>query len=510
LVSHKNLKTMLLLGLVSTLLTCSANYTTQKEAPGPSHEEAVLIHWNDFHAANLPYQPSYRNPDSIYVGGYANLAGYIDSLQALYPNALTLNAGDDFQGSPISSMTKGKSQLLILNQINPTAFTIGNHEFDYGVDILKDYLQMANFDIISANIYDTEQQELLTDPYIITRSGRVRVAIIGLILEELKSSVLPGNTRNMKILDPLAQTQKYVAEIGSRADLIVLLTHQGFFQDSLLATQLADVDIIIGGHSHSWLAQPRKVNNILICQAGARGERLGLLKTVVDTLQNELVSYDYEFLRTQLGKVPRSPTVARVVDSLEATIQKEMDRVIGHLATPWVRSSRGESNIGNWIADALRARFNTDIALQNSGGIRKSLNAGPIKVRDLWEISPFDNTVLIMKVNGTQLQDLLEWRIKHPRDLLQVSGLTMVYNSRTRQLVKARVNKQPIQPERTYTIATNNYITGHMDRFFGFSPAAVALDTTGALVRSVLIEAVKKQGKISSQIEDRLIDLADK
>ncbi len=508
LIINKFFKTILLLTIMGALLTCSAPHAIPKNRTTPPHAEAGLIHWNDFHAANIPYQPTYRNPDSIYVGGYANLAGYIDSLQGVYPGAITLHAGDDFQGSPISSLTKGKSQIQILNQIRPTAFTIGNHEFDYGVDNLKECLQMANFNIISANIYDTEARALFTEPYIMTRSNAVRIAVIGLIAKDFKSSVLPGNARNINALDPLTQTQKYVAQVNAQADLIILLTHQGYYADSLLATQVSEVDIIIGGHSHSWLSHPRKVNDILICQAGGKGERLGLLKMVVDTLQNKIVSYDYEFIRTRLGRVSPSQQVARVVDSLEATIQTEMDRVIGYLETPWMRSSRGESNIGNWIADALRKRFNTDIALQNSGGIRKSLEAGPIKVRDLWEISPFDNTVLIMRLNGRQLKKLLEWRIKPPRDLLQVSGLTMVYNSRSRQLIKAQVNEQTIQPEKTYTIATNNYITGHMDRFFGLTPTEVKLDTTGIMVRSLLIEAVQQQGKIRSETENRLIDRA--
>src|SRR6056297_2107738 len=122
--------------------------------------ETEIIHWNDFHSANLPYTPAYNNPEKIEVGGYAILAGYIDSLRNIYDNALVVHAGDDFQGSPVSSITKGLSQIMILNKIQPDAFTIGNHEFDYGKENLYEVLERANFPVVSANIYDEEKGQL--------------------------------------------------------------------------------------------------------------------------------------------------------------------------------------------------------------------------------------------------------------------------------------------------------------------------------------------------------------
>ncbi|MBU1064574.1 hypothetical protein KKC74_07165, partial [bacterium] len=96
-----------------------------------------FLHWNDFHSANIPYTSNWGYTKGLQIGGYATLAGYLDSLKLLYSGAIVLNAGDDFQGSPISALTKGMSQIRILNEIKPTAFTIGNHEFDYGKDNLQ-------------------------------------------------------------------------------------------------------------------------------------------------------------------------------------------------------------------------------------------------------------------------------------------------------------------------------------------------------------------------------------
>jgi len=210
-------------------------------------------------------------------------------------------------------------------------------------------------------------------------------------------------------------------------------------------------------------------------------------------------------IETVVKNITPSASVARIVDSLESNITVEMDRVIGDLKTPWVRNSRGESNIGDWINDVTREYFKADIAFQNSGGIRKGLNAGLIKVRDIWEISPFDNTIVLVTVSGEQLIHILEWRIHNPRDLLQQSGIHRVYDMSAKTLVEATVNGAAIIPEKQYTIATNNYIVGHIDRFFGLTESDVIIKDTGIVGRDILLEAAEKQNVINSNTDGRLI-----
>ncbi len=497
-------KIFLVLIISSLILNVSCFQFLSKTLNEPvKPQEIVIIHWNDFHAANLPYKPTYNNPNEIFVGGYANLAGYIDSLRGVYPGALVLNAGDDFQGSPVSSITKGMSQILILNQIKPTAFTIGNHEFDYGTDNLRKCIQKANFDILSANIFDVNQQKIFTDPYKIVQYGNAKVAIIGLVLDDLKSSVLPENVKGLDILDSYKQVSKYVDEVKGKSDLIIVLSHQGFFADSVLATRVPELDLIIGGHSHTWLREPVQVNNVLICQVGASGERLGLLKTKVDVQQDTILSFQYEFIRTELGKVKPNPDVGKVVDSLDAIIADKMNEIIGELKVDWIRNGRGESNIGNWICDVTREEFGTDIAYQNSGGIRKNLLSGPIKLRDIWEISPFDNTIVIAKISGKQLINLLQYRLDNTRDFLQFSGLRIKFSQSKNKIIDVTVNQKPIKEDQFYTIATNNYVIGHSARFWGIENDEMELKTTGVIGRDVLVKAIRKEKVISDETDGR-------
>jgi len=471
-------------------------------------DSTVIIHWNDFHSSNIPFEPTYGVPKGTYVGGYANVAGYIDSLRRVYPGALTLNAGDEFQGSPVSSLTKGMSQILILNRIIPTAMTIGNHEFDYGPVNLRNAISAAKFPLISCNLYDSTKKGLLTEPYIIVQSGNLKIAVIGFVLKALKQSTLPESVSGIGVLDPATEVMKYVRELNDRTDLIVVLSHNGYDYDSLIAKELSEVDLIIGGHSHTTIRKPVVVNNILICQAGSNGRYVGLLNAKVDKARKSIVSYDYQLIETRLGGVTTSPAVAHVVDSLESNIRAEIDRIIGDLKVSWKRNDRGESNIGSWICDVTRDYFKTDIAMMNSGGIRKGLNAGPIAVRDLWEISPFDNSVEIISLTGEQLTKLLQWRIKNPRDFIQVSGLRYVYNSQKKLLISAEVNRKPIDPTKIYTIATNNFIIGQFERFFGLKPDDVNIRHTPIIGRDILIEAVQNKPVIQYEIDGRIVNQA--
>jgi len=476
----------------------------EREA-GKKLNSVNFIHWNDFHSANRPYIARWGRHRGSLVGGYANLAGYVDSLLKIYPEAVVLNAGDDFQGTPISSFTKGMSQIFILNRIMPTAFTIGNHEFDYGWDNLINCMQHARFPIISCNLYDSTKGDLAVEPYIVTVSNKIRVGVIGLIMESLSSTVMPLNMKGLAVLDPVVAIRRQLDLLKDKTDLIVVLSHNGFVEDSLLALQLSEVDLIFGGHSHTALFQPVKVNDILICQAGSQGQFLGHLQATVDTENKIVRDYRYELIENVVGQVVPNLEVSRVVDSLEAVLGSEMDKVVAELISPWIRNSEGESNLGNWICDALRDFFQTDIAFHNSGGIRKGMDAGPVRVRDIWEVAPFDNTVVILQVTGDQLLSLLDWRIKHPRDLLQISGIRLIYDTSEKMLVSAIVEGQQIDPKKTYSIATNNYITANLKRFLGLDPSGVKIKDSGLICRDVLIKVAEQQKRIDSKVDGRLV-----
>lgn len=478
-----------------------------------SQEAAVtILHWNDFHSQNMPFQVRSRNratntDTTFLVGGSATLASYLKKYSRGDSVTITLNAGDDFQGTPISTITKGASQITLLNLLKPTAFALGNHDFDYGRTSLTELLKTADFNVISANLIDTKTHKPFVKKYILTKSGGAIIAVIGLMTTELPTLSLPKNIAGLEVND-LAQTvNSLVPELKQQgADIIVALTHQGVMEDSLLAVQCPDLDVIVGGHSHTPLFKPKYLNGILIAQAGSRGRWLGRIDLKIDTQRDTVLSSSSELIECRTADITPDPVVAQTVDQLENLADKELNEVVAELTTDWKKSGSGESNIGNWISDAMRDYAKTDIAFQNSGGIRKEVLAGKLTVRDFWEISPFGNTLVTFTVPGSTLRSMIAHQVTVNDDFCQVSGMTIVYSMKNGEKVlhNIKVGKKLIDDKRNYSIVTNNYVAAQAKKYFGIDLPESSVTPLNVIDRDILIEAARAQRKITSVVDHRI------
>jgi len=475
-------------------------------------EKVLILHWNDFHAQNVPMR-TMCGDTTCYVGGTANLLGLINKFRSETKNVLVLNAGDDFQGTPISSITKGKSQIELMNIINPDAMTLGNHEFDYGRDALEENLKIAKFNVLSANLWDKRKGKPFAKPYIVKKLGRAKIGIVGLTTPELFKLSLRENLKDLELLDIEKVLKQYIEILRNqeKVDLIVALTHIGIKGDSILAVRFPDIDIIIGGHSHTALFEPKVVNGVIICQAGSRGEYLGHLEVTIDLDGDSVYSYSGKLIRVVNGIVEPDKVALKKVEELEKVVDKEFGQVIGWLEVDWKRNFYGESNIGNWEADVMREFAKTDIAFQNSGGLRKDLPKGEIKVRDIWEINPFGNTFVVFEVDGKTLRKMIEWQMSGRVELMQVSGIKIVFDSRKNigeRVVSIEVGGKPLDENKRYSIVTNNWVADHLYDLFGIPQNSVEVKNLNVVDRDVFIEAVKKQKIIRSEVEGRIVDLA--
>jgi 2',3'-cyclic-nucleotide 2'-phosphodiesterase (5'-nucleotidase family) len=474
--------------------------------------QVTILHWNDFHSQNLPFQVKSKNratnTDTSYlVSGSAALSSYIKKYKADFPDALILNAGDDFQGSPISTITKGKSQIELLNMMKPDAMELGNHDFDYGREQMSEYLKSANFPILGGNIIDKRTNKPYAKQYIIRQIGNVKVAVIGVMTMELSTLSIPDNIKDFEVKDMSKSINDIVPELKKqKVDLIIALSHAGVDFDSVLAMNSPDLDVIVGGHSHTPLFRPKKVNGVLITQAGSRGRWLGKIDLTVDTEKDTVTKAFSELIECRTADIAPDSLVAVKVAELENLAAKGLSEVIGELKTDWKRDGRGESNIGNWISDALRTYAKTDIAIQNSGGIRKELLAGKIIVRDLWEISPFGNALVTFSVNGATLRAMMQNQLSISDDFCQISGMKVVYRNKNgeRILHNLKVNNVLVVDTTVYSIVTNNYVAAQAKKYFGIELSPAEIKQLNITDRDVLIEAVKSQKVINSQLEGRV------
>ncbi len=479
---------------------------------GPKEGEVTLIHTNDMHSQYIPLTATWvdRSPQPQ-VGGMVALEYHIRQLREQWPNSLVIDAGDFLTGTPLAKVdvdgATGGAFVKMMNIIDYDVITVGNHEFDNGQDNLHKLLNMGNFDVVccNMNIYGKPAVE---KPYMIYKVDGVRVGVIGVMLKALDQVTAQKNLQGVEVIDPISITQKYIDEIDPKTDLIVLLTHNGIQEDMDLAKTVKNADLILGGHSHTRLPKPRKVNGMLVFQAGAKTTNLGRL--TLDVKGDSIASYDYELLNTWVDSVKDpNPEMVKLVDTYKAEIDKEYNEQFGTLKTAWIRNNDGESNLGNFITDAIREESGADIAMMNSGGIRKDLPAGPITKLDIVEILPFTNVVETFECSGQDLITLINQNsgeMDGYRGVMQISGLHYTYRikqDKSLDLVSAQVNGKPLDPKGTYTVATVDFILqGQAEKYLGFVPQSTT--STGTVVSDMVISYLKKYPEVDSKLEGRI------
>lgn len=483
--------TRILTILTLTLLTTSAVAQTVP---------VTILHYNDFHAANLPYTRVVRG-DTLTMGGAANLAGYLDHFRETMPNALVLHAGDDFQGSPVSMLSKGRSQVDIMNAIGLDAFAVGNHEFDYTGDTLRERLSHASFPVLSANIADSATGKCIFTPDTVLTIDGVRIGVIGVVLDGLKMVTTAKATAGIVALDPEKAIRKSLDRLNPITDIQILLSHSGHMTDSVFAAEFGpELELIVGGHSHWRLWEPWVVNGVPIVQAGSKGEFVGMVQLDVDTVANSATLVKGELVRTLVGVYPPDSTVAAVVQRYEDEAGAELNVPIATLKSDWVRRN-GESNLGNWVTDAFRATTGADIAIVNNHGLRKNQMAGPLTTRDILEIQPFSNDLIELTLTGEQVKQFATHLAKRG-PVVNVSGMKL--KARDGKLKKLRVNGKKVKKNKMYTLVAPNYVVDHLDNYVGLDPASVESKPLGIVDNNALIPYAEKQGEIDSKVEGRL------
>jgi 2',3'-cyclic-nucleotide 2'-phosphodiesterase (5'-nucleotidase family) len=468
-------------------------------------EKITILHWNDFHASFLPYHVS-DDPGSELVSGSASFSAYLDSLKRKNENAFLVCAGDELVGTPVSTLSQGRAEFEILNTIQPDVFELGNHEFDFGLENLKELMKIAQFPIICANVIDEKSGRLLVPPFLILERGKAKIAFIGLDTEYLKDVVVKEGTEGLTIEKAKETLQFYLPDLEQKSDIQVVVSHMGFDEDKRIAQEVEGIEVIIGGHSHTKLLEPEIINQTIICQAGSNGRYVGELNLVLDLKKDRIINYQGGLIETLNEKVTPDGAVQKKVAEFEEIYGKVLNEVIGELKTPWVRN-RGESNLGNWNADVMREYTGSDVAFINSGGLRKDLPQGPINVRDIWEINPFSDRFVSFYLSGSDLFKALEINSSGDYELMQVSGVKYTYDPekpKGKRIVQVLVDGKPLLAEKRYKVTMNDYMLDHSDKFLGIPKGDLEYEIHPDLDRDVYIRAVRDQKVIGSRIEGRI------
>jgi 2',3'-cyclic-nucleotide 2'-phosphodiesterase (5'-nucleotidase family) len=456
-----------------------------------------FISTSDFHGALEASTVS-----STKMGGAAVDTTYINTYKALNPlGTFLVDSGDIMQGTLISNFFKGASAIDVFNQIGYQVSTIGNHEFDWGQDILQQRIAEAEFPWLNCNIFlkGTNTQPSWLTPYVILEAKGLRIGFIGTIGTDAPSKIMPGNVDNLDFRDPAPIINQIAANLRAQGvNVIVVLAHMGGSQDSTgvitgqiadLAKTLVGINYIAAGDMHNKLNGI--VNGIPITEPYSSGTALGLAKIRIDRLlggtflSDIKIADDLQVNSTyNLGITP-DPIIAAVVAGYNAQIAVIKNRWIGTITGPILRDTPDrytqESAVGDLIADSMAWKAGVAIAFMNPGGIRANIVSStgvyPYNViwNDLYTVQPFDNLLTTMDLTGAQIKALLEqcYAPANPgKKLLQVAGIhfsVKVSNpDGTRITSLTLADGTAIVPTATYRIVTNNYLATGGDNFSVF------------------------------------------
>ncbi|MFW5869217.1 MAG: bifunctional metallophosphatase/5'-nucleotidase, partial [Armatimonadota bacterium] len=287
--------------------------------------------------------------------------------------------------------------------------------------------------------------------------------------------------------------------------VVIALTHLGYDQDLKLAEDVPALDVVVGGHSHTKLDEAVTAGNAVVVQAKSYGEYVGRLDLVVD--DGKVRSHDYTLIPVD-DAAPQNEEVAAVVQDYHQRLNEEIKRVVGHAdvlldgARENVRA--GETNLGNAITDAMRLVSGAPIALHNGGGIRASIDAGPITLEQVMQVLPFGNEVATLKLTGAQLRQILARSIAEPRPFggfLHVSGLQIVAEGH--ELSSVTIGGEPLDEGETYLVATNAFLMEGGDGYETFTEGKEQY-YVGTKLDTAFVQYITKHGSISPEVEGRI------
>ncbi len=482
-----------------------------------SYKKLVLLHSNDMHGDFLA-----EELDDKLVGGVSMLSGYVDKVRKEEPNTIYCIAGDMFRGSIIDSEYKGLSTIEIMNALAPDVVTIGNHETDYGIAHLLFLEKCAKFPIINANLYIRTNQARLFKPHAILEVDGMKILFIGILTEEVLAQ-----TKGDGLIGSFVGINEAAAEVGRICnaynaidiDFTVLLTHIGFEEDKRLAAILDPawgVDVIIGGHSHTFITEPAKVNDILIVQAGTGTDQIGRFDIVVDTDNNCVSEYKWQAVPINNEHCPRDPEIDKLISSYKEKTDVKYNRMVTRFRRELTHPDRNrETELGGLFSDIFKEMLDLDIMLLGSGSIRAEKLGPLVLYSDLVESFPYDDSITMITVTGEQLRRMIlfmlrdeVWQGAHCEFYQLSKGFKVVYDREKRELLEMTFENQPIDDKRLYKVGLQRFHMQNMEDNLAITPDEVSANRKPRIVatscRDILDEYLSTHQHLDRQIDGRL------
>lgn len=478
----------------------------------------TVYHTSDVHGwySARPAKWNKENPARA-IGGFPALSALVKKEKNPY---ILLDSGDMFQGTPEGNFTRGMATVALMNKLGYSAALVGNHDFDYGEESLKAMVSSASFSMLGANIYRKEDGQRVSylKPYVIIEKAGKRIAVLGLAGRHTATSTLPSNVKHLQFRDEEAEAAKWTAEMKrEKPDAIIIMAHVGIGGDTAgrttdistwtftsqeasqgtigIARAAAGAQVVFGGHNHAGLdgGWYDKESSTLILESFWSLTDVTKLDLEFDDATGAFTGAKSRMIPLWVDKTGEDAEVKDLISGFTREVDKEMNIVISESAFDLEKSSAGlDSDIGNWFTDAMRRQAGTDAAFQNTAGIRAELRKGPVTIRDVYQVMPFENTLVKLTMTGEQLRRLLADNLSGGFPKLQVSGLRISFKSPARNPANISIEKdgKPVKDDDKLTVATNNYLTTGGTGGKVFNEAEKSEDTMQP-IRDLLLNDIK-------------------
>ena len=438
-------------------------------------KKLTILHSNDLHGDFLP-----KVTDGKETGGLSRLAGYVNKIRSERENVVYAIAGDMFRGSVIDSEYQGLSTIDLMNNLNPDVATIGNHEVDYGFAHLLFLEKCAKFPIVNANLFITMNNARVFTPYINLEVGGMRIMFIGILTEEVLAS-----TKNEKIIGTFIDLEAAAKEVGIicdnyrtvRTDMTILLTHIGIDNDRKLAEMLDPdwgVNMIIGGHSHTFMDEAEYVNGIPIVQAGTGTGVIGRFDIQYDTDKKEIADLRWKCVPINEETAPKDEIMDELIDSYRTQTDSKYKRVVTRWARKLTHPCREqETEMGNLYADIMAWEASYDVMLFGSGSIRKKELGPVIEYQDMIENTPFDDPLYMVEVTGAQIRRIFQHLFRDDAwvgetEFYQISSaLRVTYRKSTHTIEALTFRGEDVTDDMRIKLGIQAYHFNNFDDFFG-------------------------------------------
>jgi 5'-nucleotidase / UDP-sugar diphosphatase len=410
-----------------------------------------ILHFNDFHSKMVPNDQG--------QGGAAYLASAIAQERKNCPRCLLLNAGDNAQGSPVSTIFRGIPVFEVLRPLKADAFVLGNHEFDYGANRINDFMAAAGVPVLAANLVTPEGNLFTNQASVILERDGLRIGVVGVLMDDLVPTLtVPANLAPNKILPAIATLRAEAAKLKDKTDILIALVHLWREGCDQIVKELPEYAVTISGHEHGGMQQLFRVEDRVGARVRANGAELGRLDLEYDKAARKIVKANWRRISVNKAAFSPDPEVAALVQKWEAKVNAVVDVPIGQSRAP-----KDRAQVRAWIEKVMLEKTGADFAFMNAGGVRDTLPGGKLLARSVWNIMPFDNLLVTGKVPGRLIPDFIR------RD-------------------------KAVEPDKLYTVATIDFVVetwrNGSDEALKQLGRAVGLD--GPMLRDVLLDSVKR------------------